>query len=151
MKTIFDASARVELVARLGRLTSDGRPRWGNFTAPKMLVHVNDALRMASGELAVAAKPTPLKNAVVRWLVIHSPMPWPKGVPTAPELLARGNANAVQFEAERAAFTVAVSALVGRKGAARWPDHPAFGPMREKDWGALGYRHVDHHFRQFGI
>ncbi len=151
MKSLFDASVRDELQSRLGRLTADAPPRWGKFTAPKMLAHVNDALRMASGSLAVAAVASPLRNALARWFVIYSPMPWPKGVPTAPELLERGKADAVRFDAECTAFGEAVAAVVARKGSAQWPDHPAFGAMREKDWGALGYRHVDHHFRQFGV
>jgi hypothetical protein len=33
----------------------------------------------------------------------------------------------------------------------RWAAHPAFGRMSHRAWGVLGYRHLDHHFRQFGI
>jgi len=29
--------------------------------------------------------------------------------------------------------------------------HPAFGPMTRREWMTWGYRHADHHFRQFGI
>jgi hypothetical protein len=29
--------------------------------------------------------------------------------------------------------------------------HPAFGKMDQRDWLAWGYRHVDHHLRQFGV
>jgi hypothetical protein len=32
-----------------------------------------------------------------------------------------------------------------------WPEHPAFGRMSRRVWGVLGYRHLDHHFRQFGV
>ncbi|MGH9801334.1 MAG: DUF1569 domain-containing protein, partial [Blastocatellia bacterium] len=31
------------------------------------------------------------------------------------------------------------------------PEHPAFGKLSTKDWGALTYKHMDHHFRQFGV
>lgn len=34
---------------------------------------------------------------------------------------------------------------------ATWPLHPAFGTLSRRAWGVLGYRHVDHHFRQFGV
>ena len=91
-----------------------------------------------------------LKTALVRWLVIHV-MPFPKGAPTAPALLERGNTTQLAIDSERATFTALLDKLAARKGAASWPDHPAFGPMTEHDWGVLAYRHVDHHFRQFGI
>ncbi len=31
------------------------------------------------------------------------------------------------------------------------PEHPAFGTMTARRWGAIGYRHTDHHLRQFGV
>jgi hypothetical protein len=150
MKTVFDPRARDELVARLQRLTADTKAKWGKFTATKMLVHANDAIRMNIGDLAVAPKPGPLRNAFMRWLMIYV-APWPKGVPTAPELLARGKNDAVQFEVERATFTQLLAKAAARQGAAAWPDHPAFGSMRGKDVGALMHKHVDHHWRQFGL
>jgi hypothetical protein len=29
--------------------------------------------------------------------------------------------------------------------------HPVFGTLSGKAWGALGWRHLDHHLRQFGV
>lgn len=29
--------------------------------------------------------------------------------------------------------------------------HPGFGRMSQSDWLRWGYRHVDHHLRQFGV
>jgi hypothetical protein len=31
------------------------------------------------------------------------------------------------------------------------PEHPAFGRLSGRAWGALVYRHMDHHLRQFGL
>ena len=41
-----------------------------------------------------------------------------------------------------------ITALI--EGAREWPEHPAFGHLSSRDWGALVHRHVDHHLRQFG-
>lgn len=30
-------------------------------------------------------------------------------------------------------------------------EHPFFGKMTGEDWGHLMYKHLDHHFRQFGV
>jgi hypothetical protein len=41
--------------------------------------------------------------------------------------------------------------LAARSAQSVWPRHPAFGAMSRLDWGVLGYRHVVHHFTQFGV
>jgi hypothetical protein len=28
---------------------------------------------------------------------------------------------------------------------------PLFGPLTGREWGALAYKHADHHLRQFGV
>jgi hypothetical protein len=147
MKTLWNPRDRESLFDRLERLGPEARPLWGKFTAPKMLAHVNDALRMSAGELPTAFKKTPFRFPVVKHFLVYA-APWPKGVPTAPELLERGD-RAI-WEAEKAAFPKAVASLVSRDANAPSPLHPAFGPLSHRAWGRLAWRHVDHHFRQFG-
>ena len=91
MTSFWDSDAREDICRRVERLTPDAAAQWGKFTAPKMLAHLNDAMRMASGELAVAPRNTPLRFWPLKQLVIYV-LPFPKGAPTAPELLARGDA-----------------------------------------------------------
>ena len=86
--TFWDPAARQALVARLDRLTSDATPAWGRFTVAGMAAHLNDAARMALGELPVRQKWMPIRYTPLRQLVIFA-LPMPKGAPTAPELLAR--------------------------------------------------------------
>ena len=31
------------------------------------------------------------------------------------------------------------------------PAHPFFGPMTDEEWGILIHKHLEHHFRQFGL
>ena len=31
------------------------------------------------------------------------------------------------------------------------PAHPIFGPLTVRQWGVQGYKHTDHHLRQFGV
>jgi hypothetical protein len=147
MTSLWQLAARDALHHRLARLEADTPARWGRMTCPQMLAHVNDALRMASGTLPVAPRGLALRFPPVKQLVIYL-MPWPHGAPTAPELLARVDAAA--FEHERGAFPELLDSFAARSGARDWPDHPAFGTMSRRSWGVLAYRHVDHHFRQFG-
>ena len=147
MRTLWSPRDRRELIARLGRLQPDTPARWGRFTAPRMLAHVNDALRMAAGNLETSRKKTPLRFPVLKQIGIYL-APWPRGVPTVPELLASG--DRATWEAETAAFPAALEAFANRPADAALPLHPAFWRLSRRAWGRLAWRHVDHHFRQFG-
>ena len=147
MKTLWDATARAELATRLARLDAQSTPRWGKLNCAQMLAHVADGVRMTLGDLKCQPKGGPLRFWPLKQLIIYW-LPFPKGAPTAPELLAR---PAVSIEQERAALLNLLEQLTARAGQTAWPEHPAFGPLSAQDWGALVYKHVDHHLRQFGV
>jgi hypothetical protein len=145
--TLFHAASRTEIQQRLVKLVPDRAPLWGKFNAPRMVVHLADSIRMALGELPVAGKHTPLRLPILKQFVIYL-APFPKGTPTAPELLARAPAA---WNGEIVALSALVERFSARSPRDRWPDHPIFGAMSGRAWGVLAYRHCDHHFRQFGI
>jgi hypothetical protein len=111
------------------------------------LDHLSDAKRMALRELSVAPRWLPLRYPPLKQLIIYL-APFPKGAPTAPELLAR---QPEAWHVERRHL----SALIQRFGTAPpefvWPAHPAFGTLSRRAWGVLAYRHIDYHLRQFGV
>jgi len=143
VKSLHDPSARAEIVDRLGRLTPTSTPQWGRMDAVRMLAHLGDALRMGSGELELPFKKSPLRLRPVQLLVIYL-LPFPKDLPTAPGLIARPPGDwqreVDEMRARVESFTVNPDAV-----------HPIFGKLSHKDWGVLTYKHVDHHFRQFGV
>jgi len=145
-KTLSDAAARQVLLDRLERLSPKSARLWGTMTAHEMLAHLADWMLMAKGELKTAPikrvlRYPPLKQLAIYWL------PFPRGVATAPELLGRKPST---WSVERAAVREHVQSFenLDRK---KWPEHPVFGKMSAKAWCVFGYRHMDHHFRQFGI
>ncbi len=103
---------------------------------------------MALGDLPTKPKNGPLRFPPLKQLVIYV-FPFPKGVPTAPELLAR--VDGAQFERERETFPLLLERIGARATALNWPNSPAFGRMSRRDWGVLSYKHVHHHFTQFGV
>jgi len=145
-KTLFESGARAELLRRMESITPDRRPQWGKMNAGQMLAHVNASLAMAAGDLPTQPKKTPLANPLLRWLVIHV-LPWPKGTPTAPELLATPPG---EWAADLVEFRRLLERAGTRSPEGEWPRHPAFGQMKGKQWGTLGYKHLDHHLHQFG-
>jgi hypothetical protein len=145
--TLFHAASRAEIQQRLAHLVPDRTPLWGKLTAPRMVVHLADGIKMAFGELAVAPMTAPIRYPVIKQLAIYV-LPWPHSTPTAPELLARAPAA---WTGEIVALSALIERFSARLPRDKWPPHPAFGSMSGRAWGVLAYRHCDHHFRQFGI
>ena len=138
---------REAIVARVRRLSPNATPRWGRMSASQMLVHITEAMRMASGELAVRAKRHPVRFPVIKQLMLYV-IPMPKNLPTAPELIARAPAA---FDEELRTFIDAARKFSERDPAKAWPDHPVFGGMTRQSWGTLAYKHTNHHLTQFGL
>jgi len=145
-KTFWDAEARDAALARIDRLTDATKPAWGKMTADRMLAHLAESMKMATGELRCESKKLPIRYFPLKQLIIYV-APFPKSAPTAPELLARQ-------PREWAHDVSDVQDLLARAGSARtteaWPEHPAFGRLSKRAWGVLIYRHMDHHLKQFG-
>ena len=55
-KSMFDPAARQELQTRLSRLTPDTQALWGKFSAPLMVCHLIEAMRMTYGDLVIPQK-----------------------------------------------------------------------------------------------
>src|SRR4029079_12602005 len=72
---------------RIGSLTSGSVARWGRVDVSAMLAHLRVSALMALGELPVASKNMRAFQAFpMKHLLLHV-APFPKGAPTAPELL----------------------------------------------------------------
>ncbi|MDZ4865676.1 MAG: hypothetical protein SGJ01_19860 [Gemmatimonadota bacterium] len=58
------------------------------LTAPRMVCHLSDQLRVALGDLPSRPRGSLLTRTLVRWVVIHTGLQAPPGkVPTVPEML----------------------------------------------------------------
>ena len=157
MESLLQPESRDAVRRRAARLEPTTPARWGRFTAPRMLGHVIQSLRMMTGELAVPVAPVPwvVRRTPVRQLLIYV-LPLPRGLPTSPELLTRPATEpaahtSATWAAERAELERTLDMIGARSADARWPIHPAFGPLTGRAWGVQQYRHLDHHFRQFGV
>lgn len=146
MKSLWQEDARRELLSRLNNLSPDTPSEWGKMNAPQMVAHLNKSFLMARGELAVKSKRLPIRYTPLKQIIIYL-LPFPKGAPTAPELISRDPGN---WEIEKRNLAIAIAGFTTPERVNLSAEHPAFGRMTAKTWGVLGYRHIDHHLRQFG-
>lgn len=150
MRTCFNPYHRAGLVRRLRAIRPDTPPRWGSMTAGQMLAHLQDSFAIMAGKRTVSQPtrkpPRFLRSAVGRWLLIDTPLPWPRGkVVAPPEFTATFPAD---FTTDRERVIAALERF--SESPTAWPDHPAFGRIPERQWGRLAWKHMDHHLKQFG-
>jgi hypothetical protein len=141
-----------ELLHRLQRLRPETRALWGKMNAHQMVCHLADSYGLAMGDRTASEDITFLNRTLVRWVGLHTPLPWPKGVPTRPEMdQLRGGTPPVEFTRDTAGLTVAIQRFAQRPRTFEFGRHPIFGELTEWEWMRWGYLHADHHFRQFGV
>ncbi|MDB5051260.1 MAG: hypothetical protein JWO30_4331 [Fibrobacteres bacterium] len=138
-----------QLTDRLNRLDPNAKALWGKMNLAQMLVHCRMPLEAGMGERTVTLKGNFFMRRVVFPLLMK--LPWPKGkAETHVEFNVLKMSLPVRSVQEEAA------ALAGKlkaflTGGFQLKDHPLFGDLSMAQWLQLQRKHLDHHFRQFGI
>jgi hypothetical protein len=150
--TLLDPPTRASVEARIARLRPDSARQWGGMTPHQALCHMSDAFRLSLNERTAADVPTAFRP-VIRLVALWLPLRWPGGrIKTVPEAeQGAGGTPPGEFERDRADLLALMTRFCAATPAQRCPTHPIFGPMSPTAWGRWGYRHVDHHLRQFGV
>lgn len=148
MGTILNEVERTAICQRIDSVTSASVPRWGQMDAKAMLTHLKQSALMALGELPVAGKGKRFFQVFpIKHLILHV-VPFPKGAPTAPELLIP---DAASVDAIRSELVSLVERIGAGPREGYGPVHPLFGRLSFREWGVATYKHTDHHLRQFGV
>ena len=149
MSTLADPNVRTTCYERLARLKPDSGRKWGRMTAHQMVCHLNDSFLVGMGDKYASPASNAFTRTVVKWVALRSPLPWPHGVATRPEVeQGRGGTAPVEWGRDCDELRRLIGAFAERE---TFGKHPIFGEMSQVDWRVWGYRHVDHHFRQFGV
>lgn len=150
MKNIFDAKDSAEVIERINQLTPDTKGLWGKMSVSQMLAHCCVAYEMAYEDIH------PRPNAFVRFLLklfvkpsVVGPKPYSKNSRTAPVFIIEGERNFEEEKKRLIDYLVKTQEL----GAAHFhnKESHSFGPLVEKEWNVLFYKHLDHHLGQFGV
>jgi len=148
----IDSKVAEELLHRLQRLRPEARPLWGKMNAHQMVCHLADSYGLAMGDKTASEDITFLNRTLVRWVGLHTSLPWPKGVPTRPEMdQLFGGTPPIEFTRDTAGLTIAIQRFAQQPRTFEFGRHPIFGELSEWEWMRWGYLHADHHFRQFGV
>jgi hypothetical protein len=150
MNTIYQSETKNKTIERLSNLKSDQKGLWGKMNVSEMLAHVSDGFRTPLED----RKPTPngnfLMHSLGKFMVMN--MPFPKNAATHPETDPQNKGTKPEsFEKEKQKLITILDRFQQSKNGTLAKTHPTLGKLSHEQWGKLMTKHVDHHFRQFGI
>lgn len=148
MKTIFDDSARAELIARINSINQNSIAKWGKMNVHQMLNHCNlwDEMILQNKKykrqfIGLVLGKLLLKNEL-------KDRPMRQNNPTIPELIVKEASG--DFEAEKQKWISSIGQYANYSSPPEGYIHPFFGKMTKEQVGLHSYKHADHHLRQFG-
>jgi hypothetical protein len=144
MNNLYDGHVKAEVMVRINSLRRDSERQWGTMDVAQMLAHCAAQLQFALGENTSKLQ----YNAPIRWMIrqtIGFRIPWPKNLPTAPEITITDPRD---LDIEKAKLIDTINRFYEMHV---WHPHPIFGEMTKMEWGLIAYKHLDHHLRQFGV
>lgn len=148
---MFVAAELETLLVYLNQITPEMKPLWGSMSAQRMVEHLTDTVRIATGknpqELAI---PEEKLERMVQFLASDKPMAQNSQVPFAtPEMKLRNEELELaidEFVDEWLYFEELFESTPGYTAV-----HPYYGALNYEQWKRLSSKHHTHHFMQFGL
>lgn len=150
LKNTFDPETTKSCLSRLEQITAETKPQWGKMSAPQMLAHLNVPYDMTYG--VVNPKFNRFTKLMLRWFVkpgVVGEKPYKKNSPTAPIFKIEDERD---FEMEKTKLieNITKTEQLGKQHF-EGREYVSFGKMTASEWSNLFYKHMDHHFTQFGV
>ena len=146
----FDKQTTATSLTRLESLQHNTQPKWGKMNAPQMLAHLNVTYDVADGKIPV--KSNFIMSFILKTFIkkiVTNEVAYQKNARTAPQFLITSEHD---FEKEKQLMILNIK-KVETQGAAYFEGKhsDSFGPLTAKEWSNMFYKHLDHHFNQFGV
>ncbi|MGM5470522.1 DUF1569 domain-containing protein [Flavobacteriaceae bacterium LMO-SS05] len=149
MRSLFESKAHEDILNRINKLDENTPAKWGKMNVAQMLAHCCEPLKVPLGKLTLK-KP----NVIMKFLFsffkdsLYNDKPWKQGLPTTKEYKI---VDAKVFLEEKNKLVEFINEFHSKKENTSWPHHPFCGQLTNEQWGKMQYKHLDHHFKQFGV
>ncbi|MBA4304531.1 MAG: hypothetical protein C0424_09935 [Sphingobacteriaceae bacterium] len=142
----------IEYSQLLLNLPTDRNPLWGMMTPQHMVEHLSASIRMSNGKLQLNQSITDA-DIPKRLAFLNSDAPFPKNIrqQNSPEGLRPLRCDNMT---EAMALLHEMLHLFEQHFSEKpddTPIHPLFGPLNKNQWLRFHFRHMQHHFAQFGL
>jgi len=150
MKNIFDKQVTEALKERLNKIQPDSQASWGKMNPAQMFAHCNVTYDMDFNDAHPKAKG--LKKLMMKWFVknlVVNEKPYTKNNRTAPEFLITDKRD---FDKEKSKLISYMDKTV-ELGENFFNNRESknFGRLTKEEYNNMFYKHLDHHFQQFGV
>ena len=138
----------------ISKLTDSTVANWGMMSAQNMLEHLESSYRMASGEIQNFEIATPEEHLEIYRETIfnHNPMPLnhkhPLMNPDAPAELVHADLATAKNKLMEA---IDKYEAFFKENPETRTKNSVFGMMNKYEWDLLNTKHLNHHFKQFGL
>jgi hypothetical protein len=147
MKSLFDSQTYSETINRLNALSENSEKQWGKMTAGQMLHHCQGPFNIMLEKDDYGLKTNFLAKLFFKKM-LYNDKPFGKNLPTAKFLKEK---EPKDYNAEKKNLTALLEEFESQRNREEWTPHPGFGYFTKQQWGQMQYKHLDHHFRQFGV
>jgi len=149
LDSLFNHQHADSLLNRLDKLNESSPALWGKMKVDQMLAHCQQPLKMALGKLSLKPNLIGILFGKLVYKMISGDKEFKKNLPTPKEFIIRESQD---FEINKKKLIELISRFPkhGPLGLTTKP-HPFFGKLTPHEWDALQWKHLDHHFRQFGV
>ena len=150
LPSVYEKEVVDTIFNRLDKISPDLKPQWGKMDAAQMLAHINVGYRLTYD--TSIPKATGFKKFMLKLFVkkaVTSEKPFAKNGRTAPNFIIN---SARDFNEEKSKFIENVNRVLN-DGRAHFEgrESVSFGVMTSEEWNNQFYKHIDHHFTQFGV
>ncbi|WP_405205181.1 phenylacetic acid degradation bifunctional protein PaaZ [Aquimarina sp. LLG6339-5] len=153
-KSPFVQVNRANIEGYLAKLKEDSKPAWGIMTAQHMVEHVEKTIRIGAGEIQdfEIATPEEYLEKVQEMVYNHKPMPKGHNHPLMKEESLEALVHEDLITAKKKLLEAMDEFEIYFK---ENPDaitkNAVFGEMNKFEWDLLNVKHLNHHFKQFGL
>ena len=150
LPNIFTQIVADSIIDRLQKLNPSTQAKWGKMSVAQMLAHCNVTYEMAFEDKH--PKPNFLLRFILKTFVktgIINEVPYKHNSQTAPAFII-ADARNFEIEKERLIDYIYKSVALG-ESFFEGKESLSFGKLSSKDWNNMFYKHLDHHFSQFGV
>jgi len=149
-KHILVPEVKEEILQRISKLKPDSVNQWGKMNVRQMLRHLQEGILIGYGEIRPARNSGWLTQRLLRWMLLRTDLPAPKGkAKTFAEIdQVERNIDPPDFAMEQKKLLDLLQKFPEKK---LQPRSPLIGKMNDQNWARQHYTHLDHHLRQFGV
>ena len=148
---VFEQNTTDLTLNRLEKLSSETNSLWGSMNAGQMLAHLNVAYDSSMGKQELKKDGWFTKLMMKKFVkgVVVGEKPYKRNNRTAPHFII---STPKDFGVEKDRLITNIKE-VQEKGVNHFnnKESHSFGKLSQQEWSNLFYKHLDHHFQQFGI